>query len=455
MTRTHRLILSGIVALYLALGAAYSVRTPAWQAPDEPAHANYIAQIAADGCCPIIAAGDYDQAYLDSLRGAAFAPDTLTRLDSIEYEDHQPPLYYLLASLVYRLSDGSLTALRLFSVVLGAAAILCAFWIGRALFPTRIGVALAAAALVAFVPQRLAIMASVNNDALADAIVGIAFVALIVALRTARARAWIGVGVIVGVGFMTKTTIYWLAGIMPLAILIAGMARPPSADGQIAWIISRWIAFLIPALAFGAIWWARNLGVYGGADFLGLGAHDAVVIGQPRTADLIAQIGTLDYLRRAFETTFTSFWGQFGWMARPLPAWALAGIAALLGVAVVGWITAVARFQGRAFQQWAFQRNAPTDGAAWRRAAWIALLTGVVLTIAQMAIYNLTFIQFQGRYLFPALIPVALMLALGWERAVVWIGRGRGESAWGVAFPAALIALNLFVLWRELPALAP
>ncbi|MDI6834774.1 MAG: MarR family winged helix-turn-helix transcriptional regulator, partial [Rhizobiaceae bacterium] len=32
--------------VYLALASLYAIRTPAWQAPDEPAHYNYIRQIA-------------------------------------------------------------------------------------------------------------------------------------------------------------------------------------------------------------------------------------------------------------------------------------------------------------------------------------------------------------------------------------------------------------------------
>ena len=44
-------------------------------------------------------------------------------LPTIQYEDHQPPLYYLLASLVFQLTNGSLIALRLFSVLIGAGVV--------------------------------------------------------------------------------------------------------------------------------------------------------------------------------------------------------------------------------------------------------------------------------------------------------------------------------------------
>ena len=47
----HRFILSIILVVYVILGALYAENTPKWQAPDEPAHFNYIRAIGetADG----------------------------------------------------------------------------------------------------------------------------------------------------------------------------------------------------------------------------------------------------------------------------------------------------------------------------------------------------------------------------------------------------------------------
>ena len=47
MFRHFPLIL--ILIAYLIVGAVYAIRTPDWQAPDEPAHYNYAAQISANG----------------------------------------------------------------------------------------------------------------------------------------------------------------------------------------------------------------------------------------------------------------------------------------------------------------------------------------------------------------------------------------------------------------------
>ena len=43
-----------LVIAYLGIGTLFALLTPAWQAPDEPAHYNYIAQIATTGTLPIL-----------------------------------------------------------------------------------------------------------------------------------------------------------------------------------------------------------------------------------------------------------------------------------------------------------------------------------------------------------------------------------------------------------------
>jgi 4-amino-4-deoxy-L-arabinose transferase-like glycosyltransferase len=416
-----------VLAVYLALGVGYALRTPPWQNPDEPAHYNYVAQAAASGCCPVIAAGDWDQDYLSILTANKFDPALLDRLDSVQYEDHQPPLYYLMGVLPYQAGD--LLGLRLLSVALGAGVIVCAYAVGRLLLPDRAMLALIAAGVVAFLPQRVAMMASANNDALAELIVGLALVALIHALKTGR-RFWL-VGLIIGVGFLTKITVYGLAGAVGIAVLIEAWA----ARRSLRTFITRGLWIGVPALGLGAIWWARNLTTYGGTDFLGLAAHDAVVIGQLRTADLVAQVGTGAYWQMALTTTFQSFWGQFGWMALPLDGRIYAGIGVGLLLALIGALLMLPK------------RRPPAQ--SWQIGAYAGLIALTAITAAQVVYYNLTFVQFQGRYLYPALIPVALALAYGWDG----LARRVRLTGVGLIAPILLVGLNLFVLWRVIPGL--
>ena len=75
------------------------------------------------------------------------------------------------------------------------------------------------------------------------------------------------------------------------------------------------------------------------------------------------------------------------------------------------------------------------------------LLAGVVLTsIAAYIGYNLSFEQFQGRYLFTALVPIAILLVAGWA---AWLPARL--APWGLALiTGLLIALNAYALVRVL-----
>ena len=44
----------------------------------------------------------------------------------------------------------------------------------------------------------------------------------------------------------------------------------------------------------------------------------------------------------------------------------------------------------------------------------IILVVWFILTVGGYLYYNVTFVQHQGRYLFPALIPIGLAFAIGW-----------------------------------------
>lgn len=448
----QHLIFILIIGAYFVIGALFAIYVPPWQSPDEPAHYNYIAQVAARGCCPLIEVGDWNLAYLSQLTGSRFDPALLDELDTLQYEDHQPPLYYLIAAPLFNLSAGNLTVLRLLSVVIGAGVVLYTYRIGNLLLPERPWVALGAAALVAFLPQHVAMMASVNNDTLAECLIAITLWTTLRYLKDDNGR-WVmaGLGVLVGLGFLTKISTYFLAGIVPLAIFLKWGGEFKVGDRSVGArhavplrdLLRRLALFFIPALLLGAVWWARDLSVYGWPDFLGLARHNRVVADQPRTADTIAENGWGAYLSVFFGTTFNSFWGQFGWMGVPMPEWIYRVIQFLL--AAVGG--------GLLLDFFVLRRRAASSNPPWRRNAWIALTLTAVLAVLAYLYYNTEFLQHQGRYLFPGLIPFALWMALGvdaWTR-LLFSGHAamRPYAQWlaAVAFlPLAL--LDTYLLWR-------
>ncbi len=440
MNNQHRVILIGIVIVYFALGLAFVVRTPAWQAPDEPAHYNYIAQIV-NGELPVIEPGDWDRLYLEQLTSANFAPDLLDGLPALRYEDHQPPLYYLLQAPVFALTGGSLIALRIVSLIMGVGVILAAYAIARELYPTKPIIALTAAAFPAFLPQYLVIMSSVSNDAGALLVIAIALL-LIVRFIDDLVPAW-WLGVIVGIGLLTKVNTLFLVGLVPLAILLKWhyAGRRSTAD-----LIAPLVAFALPVLVIGGVWMIRNVSVYGVPDIFGLGRHDVVVANQTRTVTRIDEIGTSAYLSEAVTTTFNSFIGQPGWMALPLQGWMYTvSLIITISAAVGGLLGAII---GRARLDVEYDHFHP--------AMWITLTVAALLALAQYLYYNLEFLQLQGRYLFPALIPLALWGALGldaWRRLLI---PQVAIARWlPLIVMATLALLSLYVVWQVIPLLNP
>jgi 4-amino-4-deoxy-L-arabinose transferase-like glycosyltransferase len=444
-----------IVVVYLGLGAYFAIETPAWQAPDEPAHYNYVAQVAEGEILPVIADGDWNQAYLDELRANRFAAELLDDIDTIRYENHQPPLYYWLASLPYVLTDGDLVAIRLFSVALGLVTVIAAYAIGRELYPSQPAIGLGVMALVAFLPQHLAIIASVNNDALAGAVVALGLLAIISYLKGGQVSA-VRLGYIGGIVIISKTTGYFLLGLILLAILLRTLRTRENA-------FVRLFMAGIPIALFAMFWFGRNILTYGFPDFLGLAAHDRIVVGQLRTAELIDQIGTNDYLLRGAETTFKSYWGQFGWMAVPMPDWVYMAIAGVLVIAGLGWLLRIAvpraskpyKPLDEPFPEVSYAVFVDDDTrlpysesvddtveglpAGVRGHIWLILLLALTLAMAQFVYYNTEFVQFQGRYMFGGIISLALLIVVGvdsWRNLIL-------RRAWGLT---VLVFLALAVL---------
>src|SRR5579862_3597267 len=141
----HTVLLVLIVLLYLVLALAYARATPAWQAPDEPAHFNYVRELAETGDLPVLEPGAYPASVVP------LAPSARpTDISAFQYEAHQPPLFYALAALAYKLNP-SLFAVRALSVLFGALLLPVAFWCSRLSVPQCPWLWLAASAFVAFI----------------------------------------------------------------------------------------------------------------------------------------------------------------------------------------------------------------------------------------------------------------------------------------------------------------
>jgi hypothetical protein len=204
-----------------------------------------------------------------------------------------------------------------------------------------------------------------------------------------------------------------------------------------------------PALFIAALWWIRNLSIYGGLDIYGLANHDTVVVGQPRTADWIRDQGLSGWLERGLTFTFQSFWGQFGWMGVLMPTWLYRALGVWSGMLMVGFLYWLREARKE-------QRVAGDDGPYLQRnLGLIFLATTLGFVLLAYLYYNRTFVQHQGRYLFPALIPIALGVALATEALLRLVRMPQRLRPFAFATPyLAMVALDLYALWRFiLPAL--
>lgn len=417
------LLLAAILAAYLALGGAYALNTPLWQAPDEPAHFNYVRDVAEGKGLPVLQSGDYDADYMERIKRAHFPSDM--SVDRIRYESHQPPLYYSLQALVYQGAAGRPVAeqvllLRLFSLLLGTVFLCTVYRAGRIVFATDSHLALGVTALVAFIPQHLHISASVENDVLGELLLTGILLALLVRLRASGnpygLRAAVPLGLLLGLALLAKTTSYIAVPLIPLGLTLAGTARGDFRWTRVA--LSSAVVYAV-ALVVSGWWFLRNVLTYGGLDVFGLGRHDQIVVGQPR-------VGVFDWeaAGRFAGVGFRSFWAQFGWMGVPSDSRTYAFVSVLSALAVAGLVVFVVR-QLRRRSLTSFQ----TASLALLLAAFLLVLAGVVT-------YNLEFIQPQGRYLFPALLPVGVFTILGLREFM-----GRRTAA-----PVTLLSVLLFIL---------
>ncbi len=431
---------------YLLTAFFYASSTPAWQSPDEPAHYNYIAHIAETGSLPALHQGDYDQSLLDVLLSTRFAPKIPT--SGLRYESYQPPLFYLTATPIFWLTDGHLLALRLYNVLLGLFSLTLLYHCVALVFPHKTMLAAGAVAFAASLPMHVAMTAAVNNDGLAALLILASMLALLRWMRVqfyaeaslddeAQIRRLMVLGLLLGLGLLTKVYAYMLLPIVLFAVILVGWLQPcvgspvrvqPWRDLWRSVRMSLWTA--IPALLLGLPLWLRNIWLYGRWDFLGLNWHDQVVFGQPRTGEWIARFGWVDYSERAFRFTFQSFWGVFGWMGVFMDDRIYLALLVFSGIIFAGILWAVVRLI-----------SGPPDTEMDLFQVAVLILLGVMLTAVGVSYigYNFKFVQHQGRYLFWGLLPISTIVALGWREVL------HPLQGWITGLLAAVLAASLAV----------
>ena len=164
--RSCCIILLVILALYVILGVLYAVRTPAWQAPNEPAHYNYVRFVATTSQLPRVTDGRLPPQSVVEMKVVSFRPNTTSIRFATSSISHQ---------LVHH-------AARRRSMLRDPARCCrcdwprCCWGWAWCCWPMRLpstsssrGAGLGhGPALVAFLPQHLSTVSQVGNDVLAE-----------------------------------------------------------------------------------------------------------------------------------------------------------------------------------------------------------------------------------------------------------------------------------------------
>lgn len=391
------------VTPYRTAGVLFSVPGPDGKplrvgdvgAPDENRHANYVGYLLRERSFPVLRAGspDFDETY----------------------QSHQPPLYYVLAagwsSLVgAQPAESSGSRIRWLNALIGLLAVggvyAAARWgVGRE------DVALGAAAIAGMLPMVAALNGAISNDPLLYAGCAWTFALCALALREGwTRRVIVGLGVVLGLSWLTKTSALALGPLVVTALIVTRAG---------------WKAWLVPLALGGAIvlpWWLRNVSVYG--EPLGMRAFNVAFAGQANAQALIERMGPGTYWVDGVATlTGMSFLGVFGYMDIPMPDALYRLFAAVTVVLAIGW--AMAAFGPRR-----------SEDDEWGDRRMIVLGAVMILVVIAFFVqFNLTYFQAQARYLFPALAPIAIGLAMGASRLL--------GPRWGwVAIVALLVIAN-------------
>ncbi len=452
--------LMALLVVWAALAVVYSVASPIFEPPDEVFHFPVIDHIARTGSLPVQ------------------DPQVETRWHQ---EGSQPPLYYLLsAPLIWPIDRSDLAArqernpharigiglatdnqaivlhdwdaesfpwrgtalavhlVRFFSILLGLGTVICIYHLARLAAPGRPVVHLTATALAAFNPMFLFISASVNNDNLIN-LLSAATLALLLYLWHAglTARRIGELSLLLALASLSK-----LSGLAlyPLAALVILLIH---ARDRLGWR-SLWRAGAIVIgvwLVVAGWWYWRNLRLYGEPT----GMNRMIAIIGPRE-----QTPSLADLLDEFQGLRLSFWGVFGMFNVIAPDALFDYAEALTLLAALGWALAgvMALARRRSINIRLRRTDWPTCLAQHRAALPVALLSLHALIVAA-ALLNWTrrTPATQGRLLFPALGPLAILAALGLAQLF--------PRRWQRALPLATLPLLAFAVWLPWGTIRP
>ncbi|MFZ2362480.1 MAG: phospholipid carrier-dependent glycosyltransferase [Anaerolineae bacterium] len=443
-------------AIFLALTLIYNAAIPLWESDNEWAHYQYARYIALNHRLP---RPDTQIAVPPSSDLCQIVPATGT---TTVHQFRQPPLYYLLGSVVlsgfdvhsdlpvvsnphirtshsqddhnvavhtdaenfpYRGPVLAVHTLRLLSALIGLAGLAAAYLSGLLLFPRRI-LAVAMMAVNAFIPQYVLSSAVVSNDILVGALGSwCAYLCLWFLLR--RPNPWVlGAAMLVtGMAIMTKYSglvLLPMVGLTLLITLVQSWRHNRSRFG-------RRLAATIGVVGLASIpivlWLNRNQALYGHVFGAYADVTTSFVQGVLAPADQVSSGRLLDPLHAA-GFAFMTFWGFFGSETLALPH----GLVAVLGAVSLAALAGVALT--------ILDKRQPVLRIA-AAAALLVLVGAFVVNFVKSAGTS----EPPGRYFLPIYSTACFTLVLGLDR----LTPVRWQRGAPLLLPAALLVLTLAI----------
>ena len=382
---------------------------------------------------------------LEKVRPALVAKTVAWRAVT-NYEAAQPPLYYTLAALWWRLGkvcgfhDGRLLYwLRFLNLLVVAILVWLGFAAARLVFPGRRFLRLGVPALLAFIPQSA--FYSIQNDVLSPLAFGAAFILLVQLLRAEIPGVRLGTltGLALAATFLTKISNLPLLAVSGLVMLfkIGCLARSGKLRAAGPALAALALCAGLPMIAW-LVWCKHTFG-----DFTGTAAKIQFLnwTYKPFSEWWHHPIFTPHGLWTFMSGLLATFWqGEFLWHRQPLAAPVVDAIYAISSVGFVG-VAGIALVS----------RSAT---ASQRQALWF----GFGSVVAAMAFLGFLSIIYDfhdcfypssahpyftsGRLMLGALIPFLLLYLYGLDRALC-----RMKNNW--IRPLVLVGMILFMLISE------
>ena len=344
--------IAALLAVFLLLGASYSIANPVHEATDELRHYRFVRYIAVNKSLPvqgeepcrsqshhpplIYSLGALATFWIEGARDICYTPpeNPFWNYRYWEVGVDNKSQYLHGTDEAFPWSGDALIAhiVRLINVLVGAGVVWLTWGTGRLLFPRRPFLPLAAAAIVGFNPQFIYLAAAINNDIIA-ALSGTAILFATVKFLTSESRlGWrwgIIFGLLFGLALMSKLNLAAFA--LPIA----------TATTWRAWRRGQWRGWLemvalaaILTAATAGWWFLRNYQLYG--DPTGFRVVTELWGVRDPAESLPLVISELPY-------AWTTLWGRFGFGQIPLPAEIYLGLRWFVGLALLGWLVPLVR----------------------------------------------------------------------------------------------------------------